>query len=106
MLGVRWAELVPGREADLGRGLSEAPLQASQSVLSPISDFSKAPLAPHNPLFGLPYCSGALTSLKPSAAAASFCPSQPLNGTACDPRPLFSMYQAGGATVPVHSLKH
>lgn len=62
MLGVRWAELVPGREADLGRGLSEAPLQASQSVLSPISDFSKAPLAPHNHLFGLPYCSGALTS--------------------------------------------
>lgn len=61
MLGVRWAELVPGREADLGSGLSEAALQASPSVLSPISDFSKAPLAPHNPLFGLPYCSGVLT---------------------------------------------
>lgn len=62
-----------------GRQTSAAALQASPSVLSPISDFSKAPLAPHNTLFGLPYCSGMLT---PLPAAASFCPPQALNVTA------------------------
>lgn len=87
---------------DFPRPHSRPPSQYS----APSVTSAKHPWLPTTLFLGFPIAQGRSPLLKPSAAAASFCPSQPLNGTACDPKPLFSMYQAGEATVPVHSLKH